>query len=131
MITGRKYVESICKQTINHKTECQVQLKKNAEDNKKKWLEVKAEVIRITQERLKQLSPTGDSQLSKDQLSYIDSLTDPQVTVVVCQGGAGTGKTYTAMLTACIAIQAGLLANVKQTKPLVSTGGSGAWIRKR
>ena len=29
------------------------------------------------------------------------------------------------MLTACTAIQAGLLANVKQTKPLVSTGGVG------
>ena len=90
-----------------------------------KWLEVRAEVTKITHERLKQLSPTGDCQLSKDQRSYIESLTDPQVTVVVCQGGAGTGKTYAAMLTACIAVQAGLLANVKQTKPLVSTGGVG------
>ena len=87
-------------------------------------------MIRITQERLKQLSSTGDSQLSKDQLSYIESLTNPQVTVVVCQGGAVTGKTYTAMLTACITVQAGLLANVKQTKTLVSTGEWGLDTKK-
>ena len=103
----------------------QTQFEKNSEDNKMKWLGVRAEVIKITQERLKQLSPTRNCQLSKDQQSYIESLTDPQVTVVVCQGGAGTGKPYTAMLTACIAVQAGLLANVKQTKPLASTGGVG------
>ena len=86
----------------------------------KKNAEVRAEVTKITQEKLKQLSPTGDCQLSKDQKSYIESLTGPQVTVVVCQGGAGTGKIYTVMLTACIAVQAGSLANVKQTKPLVN-----------
>ena len=67
------------------KPDSQTQFKKNAEDNKMKWLGVRTEVIKITQERLKQLSPTGDCQLSKDQQSYIEALTDPQVTVVVCQ----------------------------------------------
>ena len=110
---------------VDMKPDSQTQFRKNVEDNRMKWLEVRTEVIKITQERLKQLSPTGDCQLSEDQQSYIEALTDPQVTVVVCQGGAGTGKTYTAMLVACIAVQAGLLANVKQTKPLVSTGGVG------
>jgi predicted ribonuclease YlaK len=97
-----KSTGKICK--VDTRPENQTQFKKNAENNKMKWLEVRAEVTKITQERLKQLSPTGDCQLSKDQKSYIKSLTDPQVTVVVCQGGAGTGKTYTTMLTACIAV---------------------------
>ena len=55
----------------------------------------------------------------------LNALTNPDVSVIVCQGGAGCGKTYTAMLAACLAVQAGLLQNVKQTKPLVSTGGVG------
>ena len=90
-----KSIGEICK--VDMRPESQTQFKRNAEDNKMKWLEVRTEVIKITQERLKQLSPTGDCQMSEDQRSYIESLTDPQVTVVVCQGGAGTGKTYTAM----------------------------------
>ena len=56
--------------------ENQTQFKENVEDNKMKGLEVRAEVIKITQQRLKQLSPTGVRELSKDQESYIESLTD-------------------------------------------------------
>ncbi len=108
----------------------QIQIKEGASPqqikaNKKMWEEVKEEVVNITRTRLRQLSKTGEDTLSEEQTAYIASLTDPKVTVVVCQGGAGTGKTYTAILVACIAVQKGLLANIKQTKPLVSTGGVG------
>ena len=86
-----------------------------------KWVEVKETKIKITRARLKELSQDGDDRLSSAWESYIESLTNSDVSVVVCQGGAGCGKTYATML----AVQAGLLQNVKQTKPLVSTGGVG------
>ena len=93
--------------------------------DRSKWAEVKEIMIKVTRARLKELSQDGDDRLSPAQESYIDALTNPDVSVIVCQGGAGCGKTYTAMLAACLAVQAGLLQNVKQTKPLVSTGGVG------
>ena len=80
-------------------------------------------MITITRARLKELSHDGDDRLSAAPESYIESMTNPDVSVVVCQGEAGCGKTYTAMLTAYLAVQAGLLQNVKQTAPLVITGG--------
>jgi PhoH-like ATPase len=69
--------------------------------------------------------PSKDDKLSEEQEAYIHALCDPEISIVVCQGGAGSGKTYITMLAACLALEAGLLRNVKQTKPLVSTGGVG------
>ena len=103
----------------------QVADKQPFKPEKVKWTEIRETITKITRARLKELSQDGDDKLSPAQEAYIESLTDPDVSVVVCQGGAGCGKTYTAMLAACLAVQAGLLSNVKQTKPLVSTGGVG------
>jgi predicted ribonuclease YlaK len=91
----------------------------------KKWAEVEQQVIEITRKRLAELSPIKDDKLSEEQEAYIHALCDPETSIVVCQGGAGSGKTYTAMLAACLALEAGLLRSVKQTKPLVSTAGVG------
>ena len=71
------------------------------------------------------LSPVREDKLSKDQEMCIHALCDPNTSIVVWQGGAGSGKTYTTMLTTCLALEAGLRRNVKQTKPLVSVGGVG------
>ena len=98
---------------------------KRTEPNREAWKSVRQQVTEITQARLRELSATNDGTMDPAQKDYINALTNPDVTVVVCQGGAGTGKTYTAILTACIAVKEGLLGNIKQTKPLVSTGGVG------
>ena len=97
----------------------------SGEPNFEGWKEVERKIIDVTKKRLADLSPTNDDTLSESQKEFINALCDPKVSIVVCQGAAGCGKTYTAMLTACLAIEAGLLKNVKQTKPLVSTGGVG------
>ena len=90
-----------------------------------KWAGVKGTMLTTTSARLRELSQDGDDRLSAALESYIESLTNPDVSVVVCQGRAGCGKAYTATLAACLAVQAGPLQNVKQTKPLVVTGGVG------
>ena len=90
-----------------------------------KWKEIEQKITEITQKRLEDLSPNNDNRLSSEQIDFINALCDPKVSIVVCQGQAGCGKTFTAMLTACLALEAGLLRNVKQTKRLVSTGGVG------
>ena len=49
-----------------------------------KWAAVKETMIKITRARLKELSQDGDDRLSAAQESYIETLTDPDVSVVMC-----------------------------------------------
>ena len=109
---------------INEVQSTVAKMKEDIVKGPKSWLAVREAVTQITQERICKIHGC-EARLSKSQNTWIEKLTDPRKTVIVCQGGAGSGKTYTAMLTACVATEMGLLAKVKHSKPLVSTGGSG------
>ena len=71
----------------------------------KKWAEVERRVTEITRKRLVDLSPIKDDELSEDQEEYIHALSDPRTSIVGCQSGTGSGKTYTTILTACLALE--------------------------
>ena len=68
------------------------------------------------------LEPKVTPQMQK----YIEALCDPNVIRIAVNGAAGTGKTYTAMAYAAMAIKAGIVQRLRCTRPTVSCGsGSG------
>jgi site-specific DNA-cytosine methylase/exonuclease III len=61
---------------------------------------------------------------------YISALCDPRVTTLICQGAAGSGKTYTASLVSTLLLAQGLTHRLYHTKPLVSAGGASVGFEK-
>ena len=88
------------------------------------WEKVRQKAMRITQEMWTQRQ-VNKGVLSEEMTSYIMALCDPTVTTILCQGGPGSGKTFTATLVAMLALCAGVTTKVLHTKPLVSAGGVG------
>ena len=70
---------------------------------------------------------TAEDQTNAAQMQkYIEALCNPDVIRVAVNGSAGTGKTYTAMAYASMAIRAGIVHRLRCTRPTVSCGsGSG------
>ena len=95
-------------------------------DEMMQWEIISNEVIQIANERIDSVAHLKDKRTTKAEMAkYIASLCNPDIDTVVCQGVAGSGKTFTAMLCAFMALRKGLLEEVLHTRPLVSTGGVG------
>ena len=88
------------------------------------WERVRQKAIRITQEMWTQRL-INKGVLSQAMTDYITALCDPTVTTILCQGGPGSGKTFTATLVAMLALCEGITTKLLHTKPLVSAGGVG------
>ena len=89
-----------------------------------RWERVRQKAIRITQEMWTNRS-INKGVLSQAMTDYITALCDPSVTTILCQGGPGSGKTFTATLVAMLALCEGITTKLLHTKPLVSAGGVG------
>ena len=90
------------------------------------WKVIAQEVQQIAEERIDQVDHLPDKRTSNAEMnSYIDALCTPQIDTVICQGLAGSGKTFTAMLCAFMAHRKGLPEEVLHTRPLVSAGRVG------
>ena len=90
------------------------------------WGVIRDQVIKMSNERIDQTPDGYGNEKTKQRMSsYITSLCDPNIDTVICQGEAGSGKTFTVMLCGFLALQAGLLEEIIHTRPLVSAGGSG------
>ena len=88
------------------------------------WKLIAEEVKAIATQKIDQVAENEDT--AKENIcKYVDALCDPQIDTVICQGIAGSGKTFTAMLCAFLALRKGLLQEVLHTRPLVSAGGVG------
>ena len=88
------------------------------------WKLIAEEVKAIAIEKIDQVAENEDT--AKENIcKYVDALCDPQIDTVICQGIAGSGKTFTAMLCAFLALRKGLLQEVLHTRPLVSASGVG------
>jgi phosphate starvation-inducible protein PhoH len=88
------------------------------------WEVVRQQAMAITERQRLEESPDSGP-LPEAMKRYIRALCNPEVTTVVCQGGPGTGKTYTASLVGMLMLAAGLSTKMYHTKPLVSAGGQG------
>ena len=90
------------------------------------WKEISAEVCEIAADKISQVAHLDDKESANgEMMKYIEALCEPDTDTVVCQGLAGSGKTFTAMLCAFLALRKGLLEEVLHTRPLVSAGGVG------
>ena len=69
-----------------------------------------------------------DPEPTTNMQSYINALCDPEVIRIIVNGTAGTGKTFTAMAYAAMAIKAGIVTRVRCTRPTVSCGSSSGYL---
>ena len=88
------------------------------------WERVRQKAMRITQEMWTKRS-INKGVLSQAMTDYITALCNPTVTTILCQGGPGSGKTFTATLVAMLALCEGITTKLLHAKPLVSAGGVG------
>ena len=95
-------------------------------DGLMQWEIIGKEVTHISNAAIDKVSELQNKRTAKEEMAkYIESLCNPDIDTVVCQGVTGSGETFTAMLCAFMALQKGLLEEVLHTRPLVSTGGVG------
>ena len=88
------------------------------------WKAVFQQAIEITRKQCA-ADAINNGEVPPSLQQYILALCDPSITTIICHGGPGTGKTYTATLVAMLALAAGVATKLQHTKPLVSTGGVG------
>ena len=89
-----------------------------------KWNEIRDQVIEIASKRIDETPDETpekqENQKTKQQMAvYVTSLCNPRIDTVICQGAAGSGKTFTAMLCGLLALKEGLLEEIIHTRPLV------------
>ena len=87
------------------------------------WERVRQQALAITSEQRAQ-SITDPGPVPSALRRYIHALCNPEKTTIVCNGGAGTGKTFTASLVAMLMLAQGSATRLQHTKPLVSAGGA-------
>ena len=88
------------------------------------WESIRRQAIQITQQQCEQ-DRINNGQIPEPLVAYITALCDPRINTIVCQGGPGTGKTYTATLVAMLMLGSELAHKLMHTRPLVSSGGAG------
>ena len=86
------------------------------------WERVRQQALAITMEEMHKNEKAGSVPVAMKR--YIRALCDPEKTIIVVNGGAGTGKTLTAALVAMLMLAQGSATSLKHTKPLVSAGGA-------
>jgi hypothetical protein len=95
-------------------------------DELMQWKIIGNKVTQISNAAIDKVSELQNKRAAKEEMTrYIESLCNPDIDTVVCQGVAGSGETFTAMRCAFIALKEGLLEEVLHTRPLVSAGGVG------
>jgi site-specific DNA-cytosine methylase/exonuclease III len=93
------------------------------------WERVRQKALRMTGEQCRK-DGINEGRVPAAMQAYIRALCDPTVTTVVCQGGPGTGKTYTATMVAMLLLAEGAINKLMHTKPLVSAGGQGVGFER-
>jgi phosphate starvation-inducible PhoH-like protein len=90
------------------------------------WKIIGNKVTQISNTAIDKVLELQNKRTAKEEMArYIEPLCNPDIDTVVCQGVAGSGKTFTAMLCAFMALKEGLLEEILHTRPLVSAGGVG------
>jgi len=93
------------------------------------WEMVRQQALQITRQQCQEDGINGGV-VPEPLVDYITALCDPQVCTIVCQGGPGTGKTYTATMVSMLMLGAGLATKLQHTRPLVSSGGAGVGFER-
>ena len=91
-----------------------------------RWSNIAAQVVKTSCERIdKTPDEHGNAEAKERMTEYVQALCNPKIDTIVCQGEAGSGKTFTAMLCGFLAMKEGLIEEILHTRPLVSAGGTG------
>ena len=87
------------------------------------WEQIRIQAMEITKDKCIE-QQINNGQVPYSLARYIHALCNPAVSTIICQGGPGTGKTYTATLVGMLSLAREKATKMLHTKPLVSAGGA-------